>query len=161
MALIHNDVLRRLRYALDLDDAVMTRLFALSGIALTPERLAAVLAREGDVGFEPCTDAELAGFLDGLVLDRRGPRDPKTVRATSAPRADAGALDNNGVLKKLRIALALQEQDMLAVLALGGMTVSASELGALFRNPSHKHYRACGDQLLRNFLTGLTHRNRS
>ncbi|OYW94241.1 MAG: hypothetical protein B7Z23_03865, partial [Pseudomonadales bacterium 32-61-5] len=27
--------------------------------------------------------------------------------------------------------------------------------GALFRQPEHKNYRECGDQLLRNFLKGL------
>jgi uncharacterized protein YehS (DUF1456 family) len=36
------------------------------------------------------------------------------------------------------------------------MKVSASELGGLFRSEGHKHYRPCGDQLLRNFLKGLT-----
>ncbi|MEQ1504410.1 MAG: DUF1456 family protein [Myxococcota bacterium] len=152
--MIHNDVLRRLRYALDLDDAQAIRLFALSGVELDPTRLAAILAREGADGFESCTDRELGGFLDGLVLDRRGPRDP------SAPAPRPTALDNNQILKKLRIALKLEERDMIAILNRGGMSVTPSELGALFRNPGHKHYRACGDQLLRKFLDGLTHRLR-
>ena len=34
------------------------------------------------------------------------------------------------------------------------------ELNALFRDRSHKNYRVCGDQLLRNFLRGLTQRVR-
>jgi uncharacterized protein YehS (DUF1456 family) len=45
---------------------------------------------------------------------------------------------------------------MLELLRLGGMPMSASELTALFRKPDHKHYRPAGDQLLRNFLKGLT-----
>jgi len=154
--MIHNDVLRRLRYALDLEDARMIRLFALSGVTVDEATLRSLLARETDPSFVACTDAQLAAFLDGLIVDRRGPRDPAApARPKGAPR-----LDNNLVLKKLRVALELKEDDMLAVLKLGGMDLSSSELGALFRNEQHKHYRPCGDQLLRNFLKGLTVRLR-
>ncbi len=38
--------------------------------------------------------------------------------------------------------------------------VSKPEISALFRNPDHKNYRDCGDQLLRYFLKGLTSRIR-
>lgn len=154
--MIHNDILRRLRYALDLSDAQMIRLFALSDLEVDAAQLAALLARETDPGFVACSDRHLTAFLDGLVIDRRGPRDPA---APSRPKG-VTVLDNNLILKKLRIALELQERDMLAVLKLGGMDVSASELGALFRNEQHKHYRPCGDQLLRNFLKGLTEKLR-
>lgn len=34
------------------------------------------------------------------------------------------------------------------------------KLSALFRKPGHSNYRTCGDQLLRNFLKGLTLRVR-
>lgn len=154
--MIHNDVLRRLRYALDLSDARMIHLFALSDLAIDETVLRSLLARDTDPEFVACTDAQLGAFLDGLVIDRRGPRDPA---APARPKGD-NRLDNNLVLKKLRIALQLQEDDMLALLKLGGMDLSASELGALFRNEQHKHYRAAGDQLLRNFLKGLTQKLR-
>jgi uncharacterized protein YehS (DUF1456 family) len=144
------DVLRRLRYALDLRDAEVIRLFALSGVTVDETRLASLFAKETDPGFVAVTDQELAALLDGLVLDRRGPRDPG-----AAPLPPASPLDNNQILKKLRIALQLHERDMLAVLKRGGMEVSAPELGALFRSPGHKHFRPCGDQLLRAFLRGL------
>ena len=45
---------------------------------------------------------------------------------------------------------------MLAVMALAGVVLSKSELSALFRNRTHKHFKECGDQFLRNFLQGLT-----
>jgi uncharacterized protein YehS (DUF1456 family) len=38
--------------------------------------------------------------------------------------------------------------------------VSKPELSALFRKVGHTNYRPCGDQLLRNFLKGLTLRVR-
>jgi len=52
--------------------------------------------------------------------------------------------------------MSFREQEMLATLEQGGTTMSKSELGALFRSSSHKHYRACGNQVLRNFIKGLT-----
>jgi uncharacterized protein YehS (DUF1456 family) len=150
-----NDLLRRLRYALDLDDDTVRRLFALGGVELGPDRLAAYLARDRDADHVLVPTADLSAFLDGLVLERRGPRDP------SAPaRAKEELLDNNGVLKKLRVALELKEGDLIALLRAGGLDLSASELGALFRKPGHKHYRPAGDQLMRAFLTGLTARLR-
>ena len=109
------------------------------------------MGKENDEGALDCPDEILAVFLDGLIIDRRGP--PKT---EAAPRDELIALTNNMVLKKLRIALNLQEGDMLKILATGGSTLSRGELSALFRRPEHKHYRMCGDQVIRNFLKGLT-----
>lgn len=151
----HNDVLRRLLYALDLNDAGLIRLARLGGAELTLPELADCLTREDEPGFVPCPDRVLAAILDGLIVDRRGPRDP----AAPAPPKE-GRLDNNAILKKLRIALQLQQDDLLEVLRLGGMELSPSELSALFRNEKHKHYKPCGDQLLRNVLKGLTARLR-
>jgi len=65
-------------------------------------------------------------------------------------------LANNDILKKIRIALELKEADMLAVFQLAGFPTSKSELTALFRTKGHENYKECGDQLLRNFLKGLT-----
>jgi len=64
------------------------------------------------------------------------------------------------VLKKLRVAFQLKDVDMHAIFAAAGFPLSKPELSALFRQPDHKNYRACGDQLLRNFLKGLTARLR-
>ncbi len=69
-------------------------------------------------------------------------------------------LTNNDILKKLRIALELQESDILEILSLVDFTVSHSELRALFRNPNHRNYKECGDQILRKFLDGLIIKNR-
>lgn len=64
-------------------------------------------------------------------------------------------LTNNDILKKLRVALQLKDEDIVDILRLADFEVTKSELGALFRNPDHPNYRECGDQLLRNFLNGL------
>ena len=69
-------------------------------------------------------------------------------------------INNNLVLKKLRIAFELRDEDMHQAFADAGMPVGKPELSAFFRQPEHRNYRACGDQLLRNFLKGLTLRLR-
>ena len=64
-------------------------------------------------------------------------------------------MTNNDILKKLRVALKLRDDDIIEILKLVDFKVSKSELGALFRNEDHPHFMLCGDQLLRNFLNGL------
>lgn len=64
-------------------------------------------------------------------------------------------MTNNDILKKLRIALKLRDEDIIEILKLVDFEVSKSELSALFRNEDHPNYKECGDQLLRNFLNGL------
>ena len=64
------------------------------------------------------------------------------------------------ILKKLRIAFDLKQEDIEALMARSNFKVSSSEIGALFRKAGHDNYRPCGDQLLRNFLKGLTLRVR-
>jgi uncharacterized protein YehS (DUF1456 family) len=69
-------------------------------------------------------------------------------------------ITNNIVLKKLRVAFELKEDDMHEILKAAEFPVSKPELSALFRKAGHNNYRPCGDQLLRNFLRGLTLRVR-
>lgn len=65
------------------------------------------------------------------------------------------ALSNNDVMKKLRVALKLRNDDIVEIFSLVDFSVSKSELGAIFRNENHPKYMECGDQFLRNFLNGL------
>ena len=62
--------------------------------------------------------------------------------------------------KMHHMAFELKDVDMHQVFADAGFPVSKPELSALFRQPGHKNFRLCGDQLLRNFLKGLTLRVR-
>ncbi len=64
-------------------------------------------------------------------------------------------MTNNDILKKLRVALELKDDDIIHILGLADFQVTKSELNALFRNEDHPKYMPCGDQLLRNFLNGL------
>lgn len=62
---------------------------------------------------------------------------------------------NNDVLKKLRVALKLRDEDIVEILKLVDFKITKSELGAFFRKEDHPNYVECGDQILRNFLNGL------
>lgn len=64
-------------------------------------------------------------------------------------------MTNNDILKKLRVALKLRNDDIVSILALVDFKATKSELDALFRSEDHPNYKPCGDQLLRNFLNGL------
>lgn len=151
--MLNNDILRSVRYMLDLSDAKVGALLALAGSSVEPATIEGYLKREDEAGFLACPDPVLAAFLDGLVTARRGQQD-------GAPRAAETRINNNLVLKKLRIAFELKEEDILAILQEADFRVSRPEVNALFRKPGHTNYRKCGDQLLRNFLKGLTQRLR-
>ncbi|MEX0636854.1 MAG: DUF1456 family protein [Ferruginibacter sp.] len=64
-------------------------------------------------------------------------------------------LSNNDILKKLRVALSLRNDDIIEILALVNFEITKGALGDIFRNEDHPGYVEAGDQLLRNFLNGL------
>ena len=154
--MINNDVMRSIRYMLDLGDNKVVEIIQLSDadFPLEKAQLHALLKKEDEEGFVACSDRVLAHFLDGLVFYYRG-RDESL-----PPRPVEARITNNVVLKKLRVAFQLKDMDMHEVFAAAGFPLTKPELTALFRQADHKHYRACGDQILRNFLKGLTLRVR-
>ena len=155
--MINNDVLRSIRYMLDLSDNKVIEIIRLAdpGFAIEKEDVRAFLLREDEPGYLACSDRVMAHFLDGLVIFRRG-RDESL-----PPRPVEKRINNNVVLKKLRVAFQLTDVDMHKAFADAGFPVSKPELSALFRQHGHKNFRLCGDQLLRNFLKGLTLRVRA
>ncbi|MEI7595244.1 MAG: DUF1456 family protein [Bacteroidota bacterium] len=62
---------------------------------------------------------------------------------------------NNDILKKLRVALQLRDDDIVEILSLVDFRITKTELSAFFRAEDHPNYVECGDQILRNFLNGL------
>jgi uncharacterized protein YehS (DUF1456 family) len=154
--MINNDALRSIRYMLDLSDNKVVDIAHLAdpAFAIEKEDVRAFLLKEDDPGYLACSDAALAHVLDGLIVHLRG-------RDESVPsRPVERRISNNVVLKKLRVAFELKDVDMHQVFVDAGFPVSKPELSALFRQPGHKNFRPCGDQMLRNFLKGLTLRVR-
>jgi uncharacterized protein YehS (DUF1456 family) len=64
-------------------------------------------------------------------------------------------MTNNDILKKLRVALQLRDEDIVRILTLVDFQITTNELSAFFRKEDHPNYKECGDQILRNFLNGL------
>lgn len=64
-------------------------------------------------------------------------------------------MSNNDILKKLRVALQLKDDDIINILKLVDFSTTKTELSAFFRAEDHPNFKPCGDQILRNFLNGL------
>ncbi|MFF3704540.1 MULTISPECIES: YehS family protein [Pseudomonas] len=152
--MIHNDVLRSLRYMLDISDAKMAEITRINGFDVSDADIASYLKKDEEEGFVRCPDEVIAHFLDGLVVFKRGRDESRPPLPVELP------VTNNIILKKLRVAFELKEDDLHAILKAADFSVSKPELSALFRKVGNSNYRPCGDQLLRNFLKGLTLRVR-
>jgi uncharacterized protein YehS (DUF1456 family) len=154
--MINNDVLRSIRYMLDLADSKVVEIVQLADadFPIDKAQVHALLRKDEEDGFVACSDRVLAHFLDGLVVYYRGKDD------SLPPRPVETRISNNLVLKKLRVAFQLKDVDMHQIFEAAGFPLTKPELTALFRQAGHKHFRPCGDQILRNFLKGLTLRFR-
>ncbi|MGM0858723.1 MAG: DUF1456 family protein [Pseudomonadota bacterium] len=144
----NNDIFRRIRYTFDLKDNTIVDIFALADVSVTQPQVTAWLKKDDDDAFVTMKNKELAAFLNGFISFKRGKREGPQ----PAPEAQ---LNNNMVFQKLRIALNMKADDILEVFERVGLPLSNHELSAFFRKPSHKNYRECKDQVLRNFLLGI------
>lgn len=146
--MINNDILRRISTIFDFNDAKVQSVFALSQYELSAEQLACVFKEKNDPAYKELLDVELASFLNGLIIEKRGRKDGPQHQAEQV-------LTNNLIFNKVKIALALKADEVISVLELAGLSLSKYELSALFRNVNHKHYRECTDDVLSTFLKGL------
>ncbi|WP_060204825.1 DUF1456 family protein [Sporosarcina koreensis] len=157
----NNDRLIRLRYALDFTNTEMVDIFKLGGIEVTKEDVLQLLTKSNEDETEnelqmKCTNQMLDSFLNGLIIYKRGKQDPQP----GQPQGPAGSNMtnenvNNILLKKVKIALALTGEDMLAILEAADVIISKGELSAVLRKEGHKNYKPCLDRYARNFLKGL------
>ncbi|GAA0359360.1 DUF1456 family protein [Alkalibacterium iburiense] len=155
----HNDRLTRLRYALDIKDADMVKIFHLGGVSLNKKEVQALMIKKStsdeEVGTEneyelECSDEMFERFLNGFITFERGPKDGKE------PELELNQANANNIfLKKVKIALSLTSDDILDILDDAGVEISKSELSAVLRKEGHRNYKPCGDRYIRNFLKGL------
>ncbi|PCJ26862.1 MAG: hypothetical protein COA96_04335 [SAR86 cluster bacterium] len=144
----NNDCLRRIRYILSFDDSAMINTFAHVDQQVSREQLCTLLKKDDDPDFEECSDTLLAAFLNGLIIEKRGKREGEQPQPEKR-------LNNNMIFIKLRIAFGLKAEDILSLFSLVDFRISKHELSAFFRKPKTRQYRACKDQILRNFLSAL------
>ena len=172
----NNDILIRLRYALNIRDTDMVKIFELGGVELTTEEVRKLLIKSketyrynNEVDYYDeieekeenikCKNSTLESFLNGLIIFKRGKQDAKPEQP-ERPLLKNNENPNNMLLKKLKIALSLTSEDMIDILKETGVIVTKGELSALLRKEGHKNYKECGDKYARNFLKGLAKKNR-
>lgn len=144
----NNDVLKKMRYTFEMNDDKVMSIFASGGYEATRAEISDWMKKDDDEAYKNLGDKYLAAFLNGFINLKRGKKEG------IQPEPEK-KLNNNIVLRKLKIALNLQDEDMLDLLDLAGLRFSKHELSAFFRKPDHKHFRECKDQVLRNFLFGM------
>ncbi|MFK5924103.1 MAG: DUF1456 family protein [Verrucomicrobiota bacterium] len=145
----NNDILRRLRHALDINDAKVAEIISKTGQETTRSQVSRWLKREDEQGCKSISDANLCRFFDGLIIEKRGDRPDGTVPEPLE------VLSNNEILKKLRIALGMRDEDVIAVFEKVDFVVTKAELRSFFRKEGHRNYRLCPEQVLRKFIQGL------
>lgn len=146
--MINNDILRRLSTIFDLTDEKIRTIFSLSEYEISEQQLANYFKEKDDTAYQELPDVELASFLNGLIIDKRGPSDGP-VRQTEEQ------LTNNMIFNKVKIALSLKAEEVISILELAELSLGKYELSAFFRNVNNKHYRDCSDDVLSTFLKGL------
>ncbi|MDA7836811.1 DUF1456 family protein [Salibacteraceae bacterium] len=149
----NNDIIRRVRYLFNFSDKQVIELFKLANETVSIEHVSGWLKKEEDPTLIEISDRDLAVFLNGLIILKRGKKE--------GPQPEPeDPLSNNMILKKLKIALDLTSDDMLNLYASIYKPIGKHELSAFFRNPHHRKYEQCMDQYLRNFLNALQTKNK-
>lgn len=172
----NNDILIRLRYALDIKDSDMIEIFNLGGINLSKEELLRILLnpkRSGDLrikeyefivnkDMKKCNNYMLESFFNGFIIYKRGNQDKNSSESEKNNNfiIKDNKTVNNVMLKKIKIALSLTSEDMLDIFELSGTKLSKSELSAVLRSQGQRNYKECGDRYARNFLKGLAIKQR-
>ena len=146
--MINNVTLKRICNIFNFNDEKTCSIFKLGKCEISTEQLAKIFIEKNDPTYRELLDIELAGFLNGLIIEKRGPSD-------GPERSAENVLSNNAIFNKLKIALSLKAEDVLNTLELGNLSLGKYELSAFFRNVNHKNYKDCSDDTLSAFLKGL------
>jgi len=144
----NNDVFREIRFAFNFSNDQLIAVFGSAEYSVTKKQIDHWLKKEDEDQYLVLKDVELSTFLNGLINEKRGKKEgPAAVPEKS--------INNNIIFRKIKIALNLKDEDILEILLLVNFRISKHELSAFFRNPNKSQYRACHDQILRNFLRGM------
>lgn len=144
----NNFVFYKLRKTFGWNEEHIMELYRSMDYVVSPVALFSWMKRPVYEGYAEMPDEALAVLLNGFIAERRGMQDGKVPQHEQK-------LNNNIILRKLKIALSFRDEDIIALFELAGLRVGKAELNAFFRDPKHSHYRPCKDQFLRNFLRGM------
>lgn len=145
----NSDLLTAILETLNIGQEDFEKSLALGGIT-DPEVIDSALTN--------CEKSVVEGFLNGYITLKRGPKDEgKADLGQSKPplQLKRGKSVNNVILKKLKIAYALTNDDLMDIFASVGIAMTKNDLTTYFRKEGHKHYRLCDDKLMIKFLEGI------
>ncbi|MEI6678958.1 MAG: DUF1456 family protein [Mariniphaga sp.] len=74
----NNDILKKLRVALKLKNTDIIEILKLVDFNITESELGAFFRNEDHPNYKECGDQLLRNFLNGLIIYKRGPMEPKT-----------------------------------------------------------------------------------
>lgn len=146
--MLANEVFRQLRFIFNWSEPDIVELFKHADVNESEEQIKNWLRKPEDPSYVKMKDVEFATLLNGFISAKRGKREGPSPKPEHT-------LNNNLILRKLKIALNLKDTDILALFQSVDLRLSKHELSAFFRNPKQAQYRECQDQFLRNFLFGL------
>lgn len=139
--------MRRVRYIFDIKDTEIIEYFGTYKKEISRSQLDKWLLKDDHPDQVSLYDIDLAIFLNGFISAKRGQKEGELPKPEKT-------LNNNIILRKLKIALNLKDVDIIEIMDKADMRISKPELNAFFRREDHKHYRRCLDQFLRSFLQG-------
>ena len=144
----NNDILQKISAAFNLNADIMTAIYNLTEQKTTVNLIQKWLKKDNDEGYEECSDENLAAFLNGFIIEKRGKKDGPQPMPEKV-------LNNNNIFMKLKIALDLKAEDVMEIMDLAKHPINKHVLSAFFRKPGNKHYKKCKDQILTKFLEGV------
>ncbi len=150
----NNNVIRSLGQLLEINSSALADIFKLSGHSIDQATVAGLLLEPDETAYIECSDTQMTFFLEGLITYRRGKIESKSDQKSQT----LAILTNNSILKKLRIAFDLKEDDLIKLMAIADFDITKNEISAIFRKEGHKHYRECSDDFLQAFIHGLSFR---
>ena len=144
----NNEVLRSIQTVFDFSEAKMAQIYNILNDQVSEEQVKLWLKKTSDKDFVDLKDIELTTFLNALICEKRGKKEGPQPEPESE-------VTNNIILKKLKIALDLKNEDIIDILKLVEINMNSYELTSYFRKPNHKNYRPCRDTILSHFIKGL------
>jgi len=148
------NIFREIVNTLGLENDEIIEIFENSDISYSESQVEALFLDGEDQ--EKFDNKILEDFLNGFIIYKRGRKEEKPGAESNKPQEIKIAKHiNNVVMKKLKIALSLTNDDVVDLFEEGNVFITKGDLTPYFRKDSHKHYKRCDDTFLMNFLKGL------
>ena len=144
----NNYILSSIMDSLKLDKVDILKSYKLADKKITQDDVDDILREPSDEKFILLSNEGFELFLNGFISYKRGPSDKKAKKQKIY-------FSNNIILKKLKIALDLKDEDIIAIFEKDGLEITKSQLTAYFRRDGHINYRKCSDSLMKRFINGL------